>query len=309
MFGMSSEPAASNSSATRPRLGQLPSVDFRSTGEPGGLAQNYPEPLTGKLGQADRSESEGGRSDQSLPIDSELLNQIKDNASFRPQERAAWFALFGRLEALSNAALHASSIGQLSYAQLVSQPDAYRGRMVTIRGTAIRAEVEHPTDNPLGLAEYYRLWLQPAGGGEWPFVVYALQLPDRFPRGDRLRLPVAVTGYFFKNWSYSWGDGLGLAPIILAAGVDWTPPIATRQPVPQVGWSRLALAVAATIGVALLVLLLAWRQTARRPLPASSRHDGNAEGAIGEGLRQLVRPDPSKPEGQADGNEQERQQA
>ena len=26
-----------------------------------------------------------------------------------------------------------------------------------------------------------------------------------------------MTGYFFKNWSYSWGEGIGLAPVLLAA--------------------------------------------------------------------------------------------
>jgi hypothetical protein len=71
--------------------------------------------------------------------------------------------------------------------------------------------------------------------------VYALTLPDEFPQGDELRADVTVTGLYFKNWSYSYDDGL---PLTLQ-GVIW---VAT--------------------GTALFALVTVWsavRKSVRRP--------------------------------------------
>jgi hypothetical protein len=157
----------------------------------------------------------------------EDFSQVRDNSYFRPQEREAWFALFARLQTMDSTLAAEASLGNLTYAQLLQQSDVYRGKLVTIRGTVLREELQHPTDNDLGIKSYHRLWLRPRGGGQWPFVVYCLQLPDEFPRNDSLREEVNVTGFFFKNWSYAYDEGLGLAPVVLANSIDWQPPTVT----------------------------------------------------------------------------------
>jgi len=153
------------------------------------------------------------------------LSDIKDNTRFRPKERPAWFALFAQLQAMTSPQLAVEATDELTYAQLLGQPEAYRGRLVTIRGTVLREEVQQPGENDLGINTYHRLWLKPSGGGQWPLVVYVLNLPKPFPRGDEIRETVSVRGFFFKNWSYPWQDGLGLAPVVLARDVEWTPPV------------------------------------------------------------------------------------
>ena len=126
-----------------------------------------------------------------------------------------------------------------------------------------REEVEQPAENSLGIDIYHRLVIQPQGGGHWPFVAYCLELPGGLPRGDELQESVSVTGFFFKNWSYAWQDGLGIAPVILARGVDWQPAVAqpTRRTLRSTDWTK---AVFVAVGFATVVVYLVFRNT-RRP--------------------------------------------
>jgi len=192
---------------------------------------------------------------------------IKDNTYFRPQEREAWF---GALAQLQDAPAGQAEEGQgesLSYIQLKEQPEAYRGQWVNISGLAGREETVKPAANSLGIESLHRLWIQPAEGGQWPFVVFCLKLPEAFPRGDGIRETVSVTGIFFKNWSYPWEDGLGLAPVILARNIDWKPPAPPQPPAPP-ATGKLVLGAAGALCVAGLIAWLAVRRTRRRPRSA-----------------------------------------
>ena len=192
---------------------------------------------------------------------------MRDNTYFRPDERKTWFDLFSRLQTMNALQLAEASLGEASYAQLLQQPDFYRGQIVTLRGTVLREEVQQPAENTLGIARYHRLWLRPQGGGQWPFVVYCLKLPADFSRGDALRADVMVTGFFFKNWSYSYDEGLGLAPVVLASEVDWQRPVSAA---PRKSLTVQNLVWAAT-GAALFALAAVWwalRKTVRQPRSA-----------------------------------------
>lgn len=206
-------------------------------------------------------EPENDQPPESLPIETEeALSRVKDNTYFRSEEHAAWFALFARLQKMDDQQLQNQSPAELTYAQLLAQPAWYRGRLVTIRGTVLREEVVPAPENALGIQSYHRLWLRPAGGGQWPFVVYCLKLPENFPRGDRLRAAVSVTGFFFKNWSYAWKDGLGLAPVVLARGLDWQR-AAARPLFRPVAWQSLAWGIACAGVLAAAATWLAMRRT------------------------------------------------
>jgi hypothetical protein len=205
-------------------------------------------------------------------LSSSDLSIVRDNTYLRPQERDAWFGLFSRLQAIDSSQAVEASLGEVTYAQLLQQPDVYRGQFVTIRGTVIREELQHPTENRSGITSYHRLWLSPRGGGQWPFVVFSLQLPEKFPRDDSLRADVSVTGFFFKNWSYAYDEGLGLAPLVLANTVEWQPPVAAA---PRQSPTIHNLVWAAT-GCALFALATVWwvfRNTVRRPRRAGRLPD------------------------------------
>ncbi len=182
------------------------------------LGQLFPPPLS--------QTAQAVAIDAPLAIAADIdLSAIKDNARFLSKERPAWFALFAQLQARTSQQLAGAATAELTYAQLLGQPEVYRGRLVTVRGTVVREEVQQPAENDLGIETYHRLWLEPAGGGQWPLVVYVLDLPEQFPRGDKIRATILVRGFFFKNWSYPWQEGMGLAPVVLAREVGWSPPV------------------------------------------------------------------------------------
>jgi hypothetical protein len=70
------------------------------------------------------------------------------------------------------------------------------------------------------LSGYHRVGIQQPGASV-PIVVFTLELPESFPKGEPIREQVAVTGYFFKNWLFASGDGLSVAPIVLAKRIGW----------------------------------------------------------------------------------------
>lgn len=215
---------------------------------------------------------------------SESSTKIEDNTYFRSEETEAWFDAFERLASKSPEQLAADSLGEITYAQFLQQPEVYRHRVVTLRGTVVREEALAPPENRLGIEQYHRLWLAPHGGGEWPFVVYCRTLPAKFPRDKVLREPLTVHGEFFKIWSYQHDEGMGLAPAVLAQTINWQPTKSRPQvsqealPVKQMIWAATGTGV-----FALLVVWMAVRRTKRRPrrfqLPETFQGEETSEGS------------------------------
>jgi hypothetical protein len=156
------------------------------------------------------------------PLDETLWGPVKDNATFLSAEQPAWFALLQQARELSLAELADQSIAHVAYAQLVNQPDAYRGRSVQVEGRILRESTKPVAKNDFGITELHQLIVAPRGGGQWPIVVYAIELPPGFPRGDNLSEDVVVDGLFFKNWSFPYDGGMGLAPVLVTPTLAWT---------------------------------------------------------------------------------------
>jgi hypothetical protein len=207
-----------------------------------------------------------------LPGDAEAWSAVRDNALFLPQEQPAWFGLLEQAQA--GVSSDTAAPPEATYAQLVSQPEAYRGQPVRIRGTVVRESVKRLAENDLGLTEYHQLVISPRGGGEWPIVVYALELPQGFPRGDGLRAAVAVDGLFFKVWSFAHDDGAGLAPVIVAQAIDWQPPTDAPRESNTIAagslWPGLVIAAAFA---ACVVAWVSWQTRRPRPAPATEAAD------------------------------------
>jgi hypothetical protein len=163
-------------------------------------------------------------------IDAKLWAPVKDNAIFLSVEQPAWLALLGQAQRQTLDELAKRSVGTVAYAQLINQPDVYRGQSVRVSGRLLRQSTKPAPANAHGIKEYHQLWLAPRGGGEWPFVIYSLDLPAGFPRGSELSEDVAVDGLFFKNWSFPYEGGMGLAPVLVTPTLRWTPPVATQEP-------------------------------------------------------------------------------
>jgi hypothetical protein len=242
--------------------------------------------LLGRLFSASRSENASNaagqataESDRAVTAAADALTpaqqklgpwaQVKDNATFLPAETEAWFLLWEEVRGKPVEELARASTGEVAYAQLVEQPDVYRGQPVRIRGRVLRETTKRAPTNSLGIDSYHQLTLAPRGGGDWPIIVYCLELPAGFPRGDNLAVDLEAVGLFFKNWSYAYDGGLGLAPVLVNRTVNWQAPKSTLPVSPTVD-SKSALWAVGSAGVAVSVFLVwAVRQTRRRQ-PAES---------------------------------------
>lgn len=195
-----------------------------------------------------------------------VWNAVEDNTMFLPAEQPAWNELLNLARDTPSENLADLSLGNVAYAQLVNQPEVYRGEVVEVRGRVVREVIKPAPSGTIGIDSYYQLTVVPAGGGEWPIIVYALELPERFPRGSGLNEPVTVDGWFFKNWSFSHEDGLGLAPVIVARTVKWQPPSEPAASAKRVlnGRDLLYGAIGAAV-VAVLFTVWVTRQTQRPP--------------------------------------------
>ena len=150
-----------------------------------------------------------------------LLEQARDNTTFRYDERHAWFNLLGVLRKTPEPVLEKASLGRVSYFQLFEQSNEYRGKLVTIRGRIHRVLSMRAPRNDAGIERYYQLVVQPEDAPDYPIIVYCLELPDGFPTGERVLEDAKITGFYFKRWAYPAKNALRTAPTLVAKTLCW----------------------------------------------------------------------------------------
>ncbi len=213
--------------------------------------------------------SSAGRTPEPLPADLQiapaLLDTIRDNTLERPEERPAFLRLLEILQRATPGQLERASMGRITYAQLLRQPNQYRGRLVTIRGTVRRVSRAEPPRNQQGLQHYYQLWIEPDDAPSWTIVVVCLDLPRGFPVGLEVAEEAEITGFFFKRWAYMARDQLRTAPALLARTIGWesaaqpTPASPPGQPIP---WTSVLIA---GVGALVIGAWVVWRWRGRPP--------------------------------------------
>lgn len=203
-------------------------------------------------------------------LDELAIAAIRDDMVWRPEEQTAWFRSFEKLLTLTDRELKEQSLGNVGFVQLFRQTNEYRGRLVTVRGTAELAYQVPAPKNDLGIERYYVFWLRPGDGADAPLVAYSLELPDGFPKvgneHTNLREEMIFTGYFFKRWAYGAHDGIRTAPLVLANRPTWQP---TKELLsaerPSVG--TIAIAVLAIALVAISIASWVYKSSNMRMTP------------------------------------------
>ena len=170
-------------------------------------------------------------------IDRAVLAAVEDHTPVaRAADGLAWLRCWEQVlanresasrESSSNA--EGSSAGDselVRVAQLLNQPNHYRGRWVFARGWLRGAQRLKVKKNELGIGHYYVLWVQPFDSDAAPFCLYVRQWPAGLPPVDRtfvkLSEPIRFRGIFFKLRSYPTVERkLAVCPLILADSVDW----------------------------------------------------------------------------------------
>lgn len=214
-------------------------------------------------------------------LDDLALAAIRDDMVWRPEEQTAWFRSFEKLLALNAREASQQSAGTVSFVQLFRQSNEYRGRLVTVGGTAELAYQVRAPKNDLGIEHYFVFWLRPGDGSDSPIVAYALELPFGFPDvgsdHTNLREEMTFTGYFFKRWAYGAHDGIRTAPLVLAKQPTWepTPPIFTTE-LPS--WQTVLIALSLVALLAFKIARWAYRAGGTQSTPRRSpSHEPTSE--------------------------------
>ena len=189
---------------------------------------------------------------QELRIPKDVFANINENALFiRHAEGEAYWTVFAKLKELPQADLERAALQDVTYTQLFSDPDFYRGRLITLDGELLQLNKLPHHDNPANIETVYEGWLRNADLGKNPYVFHCLDIPARLVPGSKLSEKVSITGYFFKRYQYPAQSGLPYAaPMLLAKRINWFP-IIQRKTAADPRWVPLLLGGIATVGICL----------------------------------------------------------
>ena len=162
------------------------------------------------------------RSDDIFFPEQSLANVEDDTLTLRKADRAAYDAVLDRLRSADEQQIEAAADPSATFPAVMIEPEHFRGRIVSLRGTARRIlEIPIAGANSNDARRLYELWVFTPDSGENPWRVVATDLPDGLPRGVIEKgVPVRVAGVFFKRQGYeTQAHALHVAPLLLAKTV------------------------------------------------------------------------------------------
>ena len=150
-------------------------------------------------------------------IDEFAMQQVRDRTPMtRSADATAWTRTWERV--LTSKVSDAKPV---THFELMTQSEFFRGKFVEVVGTIRGVQRVSTSDNELGIASYYIVWMQPDQAGAGPFCIYTFKLPEDFPAvGDqftKVNERATITGAFFKLRIYTAQSGdVPECPLLLA---------------------------------------------------------------------------------------------
>ena len=184
-------------------------------------------------------------------LDRDMLSTVKDNALIAPSEREAYYHTLA-YAARGNREVGGAPAADATFASLFNDPAAHRGELVALQGHVRRVTEFDAGPNPYGFVKLYEAWLFTAESGTNPYVVVCGSVPAGMPRGDGVLEEVRTEGYFFKKYAYRAGDGMRLAPLVLADRLVWlrsSPRSSSHSPATYLFGSAVAIVIGLGVSV------------------------------------------------------------
>jgi hypothetical protein len=155
---------------------------------------------------------------RSLTINPAWLENVDDKTvGIRHVEAEAYYRILARAASIPASELRAAAVPHVYYANLMSSPDEFRGRPITLVGELRRLRQIPVPKNVTGLDVLYEAWICTSDSGENPYRVVCSEIPAELKPQESARVTVKVTGYFFKREGYQTQDlRLHVAPTLLA---------------------------------------------------------------------------------------------
>lgn len=108
------------------------------------------------------------------------------------------------------------------FADLLNEPEPYRGKPVTLRGHSQEIKRYAAEENPFGITTLYECSLFTDDSQSHPTTVVFTEAPADLPLGEKIVDGVVVSGYFLKLRAYHARDEkTRVAPLILARSITW----------------------------------------------------------------------------------------
>jgi len=276
---------------TQLKDGEFVSPPDLGTGQP---IEEWTEPPPLDAPQADTPAQPPVR----IAFDKSMLRRVQDNTiGVRREESPAFYELLNYAHRAPADAVERAGATDVLYANLMDEPDRYRGEPVTIHGDLWRLYEFEAGENPLGLKTLYEAWVITADSDTHPYRIVFTDLPVDLQPGVNLRVPVRVTGFFFKREGYASQGGMHVAPTLLAQRViPFRPPGAPPRTDALVPYM---IGLVSTVGLAFLVTLVSFSisdrraaraalaRSAQRPTPSFSAFNGPPPPTVLESLRRM----------------------
>jgi hypothetical protein len=169
-------------------------------------------------------------------IPKSVFSEINEQGlHIRHGEAPAYWGVLATLRDLSQTDLEQAALQDITYSQVFSEPDAYRGKPMTVEGELLKLTSTPAGENPYGIETVYEGWFRNADSYKNPYVFHCLDKPTELPEGDKLSERIRITGYFFKRYQYAAKSGLPhAAPMLLAKRIRWYP--AVQRPAADPSW-------------------------------------------------------------------------
>ena len=164
------------------------------------------------------SDAEPFREDYaSVRIDKRYLDIVKDNTlGVRRDESDVFYWLLDHARRVPSTKLEKAGLREVQYINLMTEPDRFRGEPITIEGDLWRLYEFPATRNDYSVSRVYEGWVFTGDSANHPYRVVFTSLPKGIEPGENLRIPVRITGYFFKREGYRSNGGVHVAPTLLA---------------------------------------------------------------------------------------------
>lgn len=205
----------------------------------------------------------------SVEIDKSYLELVRDNdLGIRKSESKTFYWLLDHARRVSSKKLERAGLKEVQYINLITEPSRFRGEPISIEGDLWKLYEFDAGPNDYGVDRMYEAWVFTGDSGHHPYRVVCTSLGKGIEPGDNLRVPVRLTGYFFKREGYESNGGVHIAPTLLARHITVNP---TPNGIPQMaGFVPYTVGTLMAVGLALLVSIISFAISDERTVRSSA---------------------------------------
>ncbi|MBY0588150.1 hypothetical protein K2X85_13295 [bacterium] len=200
-------------------------------------------------------------------IDQATLASFVDHA--RSIEPTSYYALLDHARKADAASLWAERVGRITYAQLLDEPDRYRGARIHLQGRLHRLTEYQAQANRFGIDRQFEGWVFTSTSGSLPYVAVMASPPASLPMGENIHEPIEMVGYFLGWWRYETKEGKRTsAPLIMVTEMRPVTAPTPTGPAPM-AWNPW-LGILVTIGMVVTGIAWWWKNQRSVSRPSDS---------------------------------------